>query len=94
MFSFAFSRFYLCYLPQDGTKMANPHPCHCYGHLLMGWVMDQDNNKTGQWLMTGITGQAQWWTMSISKIQKNLTELRLLILQISLLSNSSCLFSA
>ena len=34
MFSFAFSRFYL---PQDDAKMACPHPCHHYEHLLMGW---------------------------------------------------------
>ena len=47
MFSFAFSRFYLCYLPWDSAKMAHPHPHHCYKHLVE-WIMDQDNTKTGQ----------------------------------------------
>jgi len=35
--SFAFSRFYPCYSPQDGAKMAHPHPCHHYKHLIVGW---------------------------------------------------------
>jgi hypothetical protein len=48
MFSINFSRFHLCYLPQDGTRTAHPHPCHCYKHLLMGWKQAIGMAKTGR----------------------------------------------
>ena len=52
MFSFAFFRFYLCYLPRYGTQTA--HTRHRCEHLLAGWIKDQDNDKTGR--------RGQGWT--------------------------------
>jgi hypothetical protein len=46
--SFAFSRFNLCYLPQDGAKTADPHPRHRYEHLLVGWKQATGTAKTGR----------------------------------------------
>src|ERR1700733_3481144 len=59
-----FFRFHLCYVPRDGAKTAQAHTCHRCEHLLTGWIMDQDNNNTGQRPMTGTTGQGQGqgWT--------------------------------
>ena len=54
MFSFAFFRFYLCYLPRDGTQTAHAHTRHRCEHLLAGWIKDQDNDKTGR--------RGQGWT--------------------------------